>query len=100
MKFRILDEAILFPTIRKFPIVTCIYFNNEESYRLAGENHLVSVDNLASLEEVREDIKRISEVLFSVSPPVQQELIKMGVLKFLLKADTALCEEFEVEREQ
>jgi hypothetical protein len=93
MKFGILHEVIAFPKMRKAMIVSSKNYDGEESYRLARESCFTSVDNLLSLQEFREDLKLLSETLFSLSAPVQQELIKMGVLKFLIIGDSVLCEE-------
>ena len=93
MKFSITHEVIAFPNLRKAMIVSSKnYGGNEEAYKLSGESCFISVDNLLSLQEFREDLKLLSETLFSMSAPVQQELIKMGVLKFLIIGDSVLCE--------
>ena len=93
MKFGIMHEVIAFPNLRKAMIVSSKNYSNEEAYRLSGEGCFTPVDSLLSLQEFREDLKLLSETLFSLSAPVQQELIKMGVLKFLIIGDSVLCEE-------
>lgn len=99
MKFKIFEEVIVFPEVKKDRVISCIRELFSESYELE-KNGWTPNTRIVSQEDLREDMKSVSETLFSLSLPMRESLIDLGLIKFLLKADAALCEELGVEKWQ